>query len=77
MTGTGLTQKSGQARGANDPARVLLYSLPDRKMSTLATVSDGMPSNPRWLPEGVLVVTKETAASHDSPVDLRFPLPER
>jgi hypothetical protein len=63
--------------GANDPARVLLYSLPDRKMSTLATVSDGMPSNPRWLPEGVLVVTKETAASHDSPVDLRFPLPER
>jgi len=61
--------------GAKDPPRVLLYSVPDRKMSTVAELIDGTPSSPRWLPEGVLVVTKEMAASQAT--DLRFPLPER
>jgi hypothetical protein len=63
--------------GTMDPARVLVYSVPDHKMITVAKLSDGKPSNPRWLPEGVLVVTKETGASHNPPVDLRFALPER
>ena len=63
--------------GTKDPACVLLYSVPDRKMSIVAKLSDGTPSNPRWLPEGILVVTKELASSSDSSIDLRFPLSKR
>ena len=65
------------ASDARDPARVLLYSLPDRKLSKLATLSDGTPSSPRWLPDGTLVVTKEKAGDSTSIVELRFPMPER
>jgi hypothetical protein len=63
--------------GTKDPSRVLLYAVPERKMSIVAKLSDGTPSNPRWLPEGILVVTKELAASSDSSTDLRFPMPKR
>jgi hypothetical protein len=56
---------------------VLLYSTRDRKMSTVAKLSDGTPCSPRWPQEGVLVVTKELAASRDSSVDLRFTLREK
>jgi Tol biopolymer transport system component len=63
--------------GKEEPSRVLLLSMPDRKTSTVATLRDGTPSSPRWLPDGVLVVTKEPTASGGSSVDLRFPLPER
>lgn len=63
--------------GAKDPARVLLYSVPDHKMSTVAKLYDGTPSSPRWLPEGSLVVTKEMASSSDSSIDLRFPVSRR
>lgn len=60
-----------------DPARVLLYSIPDRRMSVVAKLTDGTPSSPRWLPEGILVVTKELAASSDSSTELRFPTSKR
>jgi len=64
--------------GPKDPARVLLYSTPDRKMSTVAKLSDGTtPSSPRWLAGGVLIVTKEVPGTHESSVDLKFTLPER
>jgi hypothetical protein len=63
--------------GTKDPPRVLLYSVPDHKMSIVAKLIDGTPSSPRWLSEGILVVTKEAAASTDSSIDLRFLLPKR
>jgi len=63
--------------GTGDPPRVLLFSVPDRRISTVATLTDGTPSSPRWLRMGVLVVTKELGADGDSSVDLRFPLSER
>lgn len=65
------------AGGVKDPARVLLYSIPNRKMSKVVTLNDGTPSSPRWLPGGVLVVTKELAGAHESSTELRFPLSER
>lgn len=63
--------------GAKDPPRVLLYSVLDRKMSTLATLAEGVPSAPYWLPNGTLVVRRESSAPGDSAIDLRFPLPAR
>lgn len=63
--------------GSEDPARVLLYSVLDRKVSTLATHIDGMLSDPRWLPNGTLVVSRKPAAPGDSATDLRFTLPKR
>lgn len=59
------------------PSEVLVYSLPDHKMTTLATLDDGLPTNPRWLPNGALVVTKEVGAGKDSLVTLRFTMPVR
>ena len=63
--------------GAKDPPRLLLCSVPDRKMSTVAALTDGTPTGPRWLPGGILIVTKESTASGDSSIDLHFPLPRR
>jgi hypothetical protein len=60
---------------SRNPAKVLVFSFQDRKMIKLATVVDGTPRDPRWLP-GALVVSKQTASS-DSSAELRFPLPER
>lgn len=65
------------AGGANDSARVLLYSISDQKLSTVATLSDGNPSSPRWLPGGVLTVTSEPTGANGSSTELRFPLLER
>lgn len=63
--------------GPKDPARVLLYSTADRKTSTLATLSNGTLSNPRWIAGGVLIVNKESAGAQASSAELRFPLSER
>ena len=64
-------------KGAEAPARVLLYSVTARKLSTVVQLNDGAPSDPRWLRNGVLIVTKELAAPRDSSVELHFSLPER
>lgn len=60
----------------SDPPRVVVCSLRDHKVTTLANVLDGNPTNPRWLADGTLLVTKDLAPS-DSTAELRFPLPER
>lgn len=65
------------ASGGKDAARVLLYSMSDRKLSTVATLNDGNPSSPRWLPGGVLVVRREPTGANGSSTELRFPLIER
>jgi len=63
--------------GNRTPARVLVYSFPDRKMTTLTEIGDGMPTDPRWLPDGALSITKKVMAAKDSLVSLRFSLPVR
>jgi len=62
--------------GRQNPSKVLVYSIADRKMTKLATIPDGVAKDPRWLPDGALVVTKQTTSGGSS-ADLRFPLPER
>jgi hypothetical protein len=63
--------------GAKDPPRVLVLYLPGRKVQTLASLTSGEPSNPRWLPDSTLMVTKKSSATGDSMADLRFPSPRR
>ena len=64
-------------RGTKDPPLVRLLSLADRKTSTLSTLQSGESTNPRWLPDGTLLVSRKLGSSGDSAVDLRFPTPGR
>jgi hypothetical protein len=64
------------ANGTDEPSRVLLCSLTDHKVMSLAAIQDGKATDPRWLNGGMLVVTKEFASS-DSTALLRFHLPDR
>jgi hypothetical protein len=62
---------------SRNPARVLILTLPSRKVGTVATLNDGEPTNPRWLPDGSLLVAKQRGGASDSSTDLRFTLPGR
>jgi hypothetical protein len=64
-------------RGAHDPPLIRLLSLANHKTSTLATLRTGAPANPRWLPDGTLLVSRRLGPAGDSAVDLRFPAPGR
>lgn len=63
--------------GRRNLPRVLILTLPSRKVGTIAALSNGEPSNPRWLPDGALVVTKKLGSATDSSNDMRFPSPGR
>ena len=63
--------RSGQAA-----PEVLVLNLDDRRVQTIKSFTSGGPSNPRWLPDGALTVTKSTATG-DSLGDVRLPVPRR
>jgi len=59
--------------GSRSLPRVLILTLPSRKVGTIATLSEGEPTNPRWLPNGALVVAKKLGGASDSSSDMHFP----
>jgi hypothetical protein len=63
--------------GSQNLPRVLILTVPNRKVSAIATLSHGEPTNPRWLSDGALIVTKKLSAVSDSSNDMRFPSPGR
>jgi hypothetical protein len=60
-------------RDAHYPPLVQVLSLTDRKTNTLATVRSGVPTNPQWLPDGTLIVSRKLGAAGDTAAALRFP----
>jgi hypothetical protein len=63
------------ASGSKTPPRVLVLTVADRKVRLVASLTAGEPTNPRWLADSTLVVTKRSSANGDSVADLRFPSP--
>lgn len=63
--------------GLKDPARLLLYSIAERKLGVVTSVAGGTLSRPAWHRGDTLVVTAELGAAPDSSVELRFSLPSR